>query len=300
MNASHSKDIVLCVVCFMIAYSGFGQEIQPRVYAPAPVNTNVVTIAYGYSFGALLFDKTIPITDVEADIHNLSLAYSKATQFLGTAGRFDVVLPFVRGFWQGEINEISENTSRLGLADPVVRYSLFITGAPVLSKEDFSNFKPKTIVGLTMRIQIPLGQYDSNKLINLGANRWSFSPQIGLWHAFRKFTFEAYAGLWLFTENSNFLGDTRSQNALGTLQAHVSYNFSNGMWLAASTRQSFGGAVTSSSGDQLDPETNNRIGLSLALPISSSYIIKLSGVTGLSTTVGNDYTTFGVACQRIF
>lgn len=281
-------------------YNLRAQDIQPRVYAPAPVGTNVMTLGYTYSFGTLLFDKTIPITNTEASIHGFNAAYSRATKFLGAAGRFDVVLPLVRGFWDGQVSELSESTDRFGMADPVIRYAVFIKGAPALSKEEFSDFEPETIIGLTMRMQVPLGQYNPDKLINLGTNRWTFSPQIGLWHAFRNFTFEAYAGLWLFTDNSNFLGDTRSQNPLATLQVHVSYAFSNGLWIAASTRQSFGGAVTTGSGDKLDPETNNRIGLAMALPLSKAYNIRLSGTKGLSTNIGNDYTTLAVGFQYIF
>ncbi|MBO3117432.1 transporter [Winogradskyella sp. DF17] len=276
------------------------QDIQPRVYAPAPVGTNVITLGYTYSYGALLFDKTIPITDTDASIHGINAAYSRATKFLGAAGRFDVVLPLVRGFWDGQVSDLSQSTDRFGMADPVIRYAVFIKGAPALTKEEFSDFEPETIIGLTMRMQVPLGQYDPDRLINLGTNRWTFSPQIGLWHAFRNFTFEAYAGLWLFTDNTNFLGATRSQNPLATLQAHVSYAFNNGLWIAASTRQSFGGAVTTGNGERLDPETNNRVGLSLALPLSKNYVIRLSGTTGLSTTIGNDYTTFGIGCQAVF
>ena len=60
-----------------------------------------------------------------------------------------------------------------------------------------------------MRLQLPLGQYETNKVINIGSNRWVFSPQIGVWHVVRNLTFEAYAGVWLFTDNDEFLGTKR-------------------------------------------------------------------------------------------
>jgi hypothetical protein len=187
------------------------------------------------------------------------------------------------------------------MGDPVLRYALFISGAPALSPEEFAGFQPKTIVGITMRMTVPLGQYDENKLINLGSNRWVFSPQIGLWHVEGRFTFEAYAGVWFFTDNKAFLGSqVRSQEPLYTFQLHASYEFGNGIWIAASTRQSLGGVVSVDDGDRLDPESNNRLGLALSVPVGSRYFMKLLATTGTTATVGNNYDTVGIAWQAVF
>ena len=277
------------------------QDVQPRVYAPAPTGLNLLTIGYAYSTGAVLFDKTIPIENASANIHGFSAAYSRSTGLFGKAGRFDVALPLVQGHWEGDVEQQGERTSRFGIGDPVLRFALFITGAPALSREDFAGFRPKTIVGITMRMQLPLGQYDANRLINLGANRWVFSPQVGVWHVMGKFTFEGYAGLWLFTDNKEFLGSqVRSQEPIFTFQLHASYEFNNGIWVAASTRQSLGGAVTVDDGDRLEPESNNRVGLSLSIPVGPRYFIKFLATTGVSATIGNDYDTLGVAWQVVF
>ena len=277
------------------------QDVQPRVYAPAPTGVNLLTLGYAYSDGAVLFDKTIPIENVSARINSFNVAYSRSTALLGMAGRFDVAVPLVTGNWEGEVVQEIQSTSRTGIGDPVLRYALFISGAPALSKEKFAGFQPKTIVGVTMRIQVPLGQYDASKLINLGSNRWVFSPQVGVWHVVSNFTFEAYAGMWLFTDNKAFLGtQVRSQEPLFTFQLHASYEFRGGVWIAASSRQSLGGAVAVEGGDRLDPEANNRVGLSLSIPVRPRYTLKLIGTTGLSTTVGNDYDTLALVWQVVF
>ena len=277
------------------------QDVQPRVYAPAPTGLNVLTLGYAYSSGAMLFDKTIPIENVQADIHSFNAAYSRSTALFGKAGRFDVAVPLVSGAWEGEVLEQAQSTSRFGMGDPVLRYALFITGAPALSPEEFAVFRPKTIVGITMRVTLPLGEYDSSKVINLGSNRWVFSPQVGLWHAVGPFTFEAYAGVWFFTDNKAFFGSqVRTQEPLYTFQLHASYVFPSGIWIAASTRQSLGGAVTVDDGDRLDPESNNRVGLSFSIPVGPRYFIKLLATTGVTASVGNDYDTLALAWQVVF
>lgn len=291
------------MICFLLLSisSLKAQDVQPRVYAPAPKGLNVITLGYSYSWGEMLFDKTIPIDNVEANINSFSAAYSRSTALFGKAGRFDVALPLVSGNWEGEIIKNNQSTYRFGMGDPVLRYTLFISGAPALSAEEFKTFEPKTIVGMTMRMTLPFGQYDAEKLINLGSNRWVFSPQMGVWHRMGHFTFEAYAGIWLFTDNNDFLGSqVRSQKPLYTFQLHASYEFENGLWIAASTRQSLGGDVTVGDADSLDPESNNRLGLSVSIPLAPKYMIKVLATTAAKSTVGNDYNTLSLAWQMVF
>jgi hypothetical protein len=132
----------------------------------------VLTLGYGYSSGAMLFDKTIPIENVEASIHSFNAAYSRSTALYGKTGRFDVVVPIVQGSWKVEVLEENQSTSRFGMSDPILRYALFVFGAPAISKEKFKDFYPKTIIGMTMRITLQLGEYHNNKIMNLGFNRW--------------------------------------------------------------------------------------------------------------------------------
>jgi hypothetical protein len=292
---------VLAGFCLLIPIAINAQDVQPRVYAPAPTGVNLITLGYAYSTGAVLFDKTVPIDNATGDIHSFNIAYSRSIAVLGMAGRADLAVPFVTGNWEGKVEKSMQSTSRTGIGDPVLRYSLFIFGAPALTRDEFANFQPKTIVGLTLRIQLPLGQYDANKLINLGSNRWVFSPQVGVWHVLGRVTFEAYAGVWLFTKNNEFLGtQTKSQDPLYTFQVHASYLFHNGIWIAVSSRQSLGGAVTVGGGQSSDPETNNRLGFTFSVPVMSRYALKLFATTGVTATVGNDYSTFGAAWQVVF
>ena len=274
------------------------QDVQPRVYTPAPVGVNVVMLGYAFSSGAVLFDKTIPIDDATGDIHSFTAAYSRSIGVLGMAGRADVALPFVTGDWEGDVGLARQTTSRTGFGDPVLRIAVSLVGAPALTREQFAGFQPKTIVGVTLRMSVPLGQYDAGRLVNLGSNRWVFSPQLGVSHVAGDLFFEAYAGAWFFTDNSEFLGTgTLTQDPLFSFQVHVGYRFRRGFWLAASSRQSLGGATKLDSGDKLDPEANNRVGLTLAYPLGGGHALRLVATTGTTTRVGNDYTTLAVAWQ---
>ena len=279
------------------------QDVQPRAFTPAPTGVNTVGLGYTYSTGAVLFDKTIPIDDANGDIHAFGLVYSRSIGLFGMSGRVDAVLPFATGTWSGEVAREQSTTSRTGLGDPTIRLALFFVGAPAMTPEEYAQHRSgrRTMLGAMLRLSAPLGQYDPELLINIGSNRWSVSPQLGFSHISGRMLVEAYASAWLLSANSEFLGTMRrEQDPLFAFQLHVGYLFKRGFWLAVSTRQSFGGAVRVDGGDKLEPETNNRIGLTLAIPIYGRVTLRLVATTPLTTRIGNDYDSFGASLQTSF
>jgi hypothetical protein len=148
---------------------------------------------------------------------------------------------------------------------------------------------------------VPLGRYDAPDLINLGSIRWWIGPQIGVSHIEGPLLLESYLGARFFSANRDFLGSSElTQSALFTLQLHAGYRFRRGFWLAASTRQSLGGATAVDGEDKVNPETNNRVGLTLNVPVLGRYAVRIVGSTGLSATVGSDYDTFLIAFTAAF
>jgi hypothetical protein len=45
---------------------------------------------------------------------------------------------------------------------------------------EFTNYHQNLIIGVSLAVTAPLGQYDSSKLLNIGENRWSFNPEMGI------------------------------------------------------------------------------------------------------------------------
>jgi hypothetical protein len=86
---------------------------------------------------------------------------------------------------------------------------------------------------VSLQVSAPLGQYDDSKLLNLGNNRWSFKPELGISKAWGPWTVEVAPGALFFTDNTDFFnGSTLAQEPIYTLQGHVLYNFPSGMWVA--------------------------------------------------------------------
>ena len=83
---------------------------------------------------------------------------------------------------QGTATVVSQEWDRevSGLIDPRFHFSINFFGAPALSLQEFAKYEQDTIVGANIEVAAPGGQYDSSKLVNLGTNRWSIKPELGV------------------------------------------------------------------------------------------------------------------------
>ncbi len=86
------------------------------------------------------------------------------------------------------------------------RGAINLYGGPAMSPKEFSTYRPRTLIGASLIVKGPTGQYDSSKLINIGTNRWSFKPEIGIVQVMGRWAIDAYVGAWFYTDNTDFFG----------------------------------------------------------------------------------------------
>ncbi len=274
------------------------QELEPRLFSPAPTGMNIVLGAFGYSFGNILLDPAVPVEDLDARLAIFTAGYVRTLNVFGASAKIDAILPVVGGDWKAVLDGQDTTRSATGLGDARVRFSVLFSGAPALSRKEFASYKPGTIVGGGLQVWVPLGQYDPDRLLNLGSNRWVFRPQLGVSQTLARWVLEAAAAAWFYTDNTNFFGgDTLSQNPIAALQGHVTYQFGQGFWAAADAGYGRGGQ-TSVNDEEKDTRISNwRLGVTLAFPISSHDSIKLAFISGLRAGKGADYSTILGAYQ---
>ncbi len=281
--------------------SGSAQELTPRFYAPAPTGVNILVLGYGRSTGGVLFDPSLPFDDVNATIHTSSLLYGRTFSLFGRSTNVGVALPYVWGEIDGYVEGEYARVTRSGLADLRAQLTVNILGGPALTPKEFASLRPDTVVGLSLVLAGPTGQYDPAKLINIGSNRWSLKPQLGVSKTLGPWYLELYGGVWFFTDNTDFYGGSlREQNPIGTLQAHVGYTFKPRLWLAADGTFYTGGGTRLNGTDKADTQSNSRLGATLALPVGRRSNLKVSWATGFTTRIGADFDTFGVALQTVW
>ena len=189
------------------------RELEPGAYWPIPAGLNIVTVANNFNWGDLAFDPSAPIDEANSTINTTALALTRAFSLAGRSANAGLVLPVIGGHVEGRFLGEPAEVGRFGLGDPRLRLGMNIYGAPAMTLKEFASYQHRTIVGVSVTVAPPLGQYDSTKLINLGTNRWSFKPELGLSRAFGQWVVEAMAGVWLFTDNTDFVGGrTREQD----------------------------------------------------------------------------------------
>ena len=275
------------------------QSIEPRAYSAAPVGVNFVVAGYAYSTGAVGFDASAPLQNGQIHVHSLPLAYVRTLDVLGNSGTIALVLPFASLSGSATLNGSAEVKREIsGMGDPLVRLAMNFYGAPAMSAEQFASYRQNLIAGASVSISGPFGQYDPQRLINLGTNRWSAKPELGVSRALGPWTLELAAGATWFTRNDEFFqGNTREQDPLYSAQLHLTRQFGRGAWGAVSATYYEGGRSTLNGVAQDDRQEGTRVGLTLALPLSRQQSVKLFAQTGLYARTGGEASTVGLAWQ---
>jgi hypothetical protein len=302
MDRNLPATIALVALVFVTAllHSGMAeaQSMEPRAYSNAPVGMNFLILGYIYQKGHVLLDPSVPIKDVKIEAHSTAVAFSHVIDVFGKSGKIDLILPYSRLTGSGTVGEREQDRKMAGFADPAARFTVNLYGAPAVTLDEFKNYRQDTIVGVSLMTTAPLGQYDDSKIANIGSNRWSFKPEVGVSQALGSWTVEGIGGVAFFTDNDDYFdGHKREQAPIYSLQGHLIYNFQSGIWAALNATY-YAGGKTSLDGVQGDDEQSNvRIGATLTFPININNSIKLYGSTAVETSVGGDFNVLGIAWQ---
>ncbi len=305
MREGAQRSLITCigamlgVTALVVVASGVhAQDLEPRAYANTPVGLNFLIAGYAYSEGSVGTDPSIPLTDAKVQVHTAVLAYVRSLDVWGKSGKFDVILPYAWTSGSATFKGQPHQRDVSGFGDPRFRFSVNFYGAPALSLKEFADYKQDVIVGASLQVSAPGGQYDSSKLLNIGTNRWSVKPEVGISKALGPVTLELTTAVTFYTENGNFLsGRTLEQDPIYSVQGHLTYNFGRGVWGALDGTYYTGGRTTLDGVRGDDLQENTRLGITLALPVDRHNSIKLYGSTGVSTRTGSDFNAVGIAWQ---
>jgi hypothetical protein len=286
------------VTTVFMASSAKAQDAEPRSYSNTPVGLNFLIAGYLYSEGKIAFDPSSSIADAQFHSHTGVMAYVRSLDVGGKSAKFDVILPYSSFSAHGLVDGQPRTREMSGLGDARFRFSINLFGAPALSVKEFANYQQDLIIGISLQASAPLGQYDNSKLLNLGNNRWSFRPELGISKAWGPWTLEVAPSVTVFTDNTDFFnGSTLAQAPIYLVQGHLIYNFASGAWASLDGTYFTGGRTTLNGVRGDNEQANTRAGLTVALPVDRYNSIKLNASTGISTRTGSEFSAFGVAWQ---
>lgn len=275
-----------------------GQDMEPRAYSPSPVDTNFLIGHYLRTTGSASLDPSLPVTDVKASINTGTLGYDRTFDLFGQTASAALFAPYFDGELSGKVFTQGMQVSRSGLGDLRLRLTDNFIGNPALSPQEFAERRPTTTAGASLTITAPTGDYNPAHLVNIGANRWAFRPDIGLSQPIGKWFVDGAAGAWFFTDNRDFFGGhVRGEAPLLVIQAHAGYNFRPGLWLAADGDYFSGGETTVNGAPDHDAQTIWRAGLTLSVPVTNGISAKFAWSSWLAAHDGGSYNTIGITLQ---
>jgi len=257
------------------------QDLEPRRWTHLPVGTDVAGVGYVHTTGDLAFDPVLRIEDAEVELHTGLFSYTRYFALGSTTARIDAVLPVHSGEWDGLVDGAPRAVDRDGLGDPTLRFSVNLVGAPALSAAEFPAWRREhgtvTTVGAALLVRLPLGEYDDQKLINLGQNRFVLGTQLGVLHTSGEWSFELTGTAFLFEDNSEFFGGHElEQDPLFAAQGHVVKTFGQDWWLSGGAAYGFGGESTID-GDAKDDERSTVVfGGSFGFRVADAHSIRLA------------------------
>lgn len=296
--------VLMCAVS--VALSAFrltAQELVPRAYVITPSHSNAVILTWSFFDGGVNLNGSIPITGATGRYYVPILSYYHSFSFFGRSANIAASLPYGVGTFQGSVLGTHESVYRSGLLDLNVRLSFNLIGGPAMPLKKFAKWRQKTLLGASVKVVAPTGQYNGTKLVNWGINRWAFKPELGYSHRWQKWILDAYAGAWFYTTNPAFsaITATKPQNEapIGSFESHLSRNFGNPrFWASLDGNFWFGGTTTL--GGVTNPgtrQTSSRVGTSLSVPVTKHQSFKFAYSRGSYVRFGGDYQNAQVAWQ---
>jgi hypothetical protein len=285
----------------IVAPAAVAEDLEPRSYANTPVGINFLLMGYSDLHGNVTANPSVPLQDAKLNIKTVVFAFARSLDVWGRSGKFDIVVPEARLTGSALFDGEPKERNVTGLIDPRFRFSVNLYGAPAMSLAEFPSYQQDLIIGTSLAITAPLGQYDASKLVNLGNNRWSFKPELGISKRVGPVTLELSGAGTFYTDNDEYLRDhTLSQNPIYQVQGHLIYAFSNGIWASLDTTYFAGGSTSIDGVGNHDSQENTRYGCTLTLPLNRNHSVKLNASNGGHTRTGSEYNVVGIVWQYRF
>ncbi len=291
---------LLVPLVLVFASPCLAEELEPRRWTHLPINTTFAGAAYAYTDADIGFSPVLKIEDAQMEMHTWAAKFIRTFSLFEKTARIGLLQAHQKGRWSGLLDGAPKTVHRDGWTDTVLRFAVNLYGAPPLQGKEYAAYraskKVETIVGAGFSVQLPTGEYMDDKLINLGTNRFTFRPQLGLVHTRGKWSMEATGMIVLYSDNDEFFNESKlEQDPLYAIHGHLIYTFRPGVWAGASAGYNYGGRSTVDEVKKNDRKQNLAWALSFGLPINRHLGVKVAYIgTRTQESTGMDSDTFAL------
>ena len=266
-------------------------QTPPRFYQDTLSGSSAVPLIFQSTSGNISpFDAAHTVTqDANFDATMATVGYARTFSFYDRAAMAAILLPMGRISGDLNVDGKSVSQSASGFGDPMLEFSINVIGPPAQKNiPDVLRYEPGFSMHLLADLGLPIGEYDSDQLVNVGQNQWfgrlgaPMTWQIGPWVPGRRMTLEFLPAVWLFDDNTDYVGQTLKTDPLFKLDASLTRDFTQRLWGSLDAIWLNGGAATINGvkGEKLD---------SVALGLTLGYFINenLNLTLGYKSTIND-------------
>ena len=295
----HIGIVVFLVSCVTLLRA---QDLAPRAYVISPLHSNAITLTYGFYSGTPLFNGAAPITDATGRYRVPIITFYHSLGLAGHSANVSGSLPYATGTFEGEAIGVDQQIYRSGLLDTTFRLAVNLRGGPAMQVSEFGKWQEKALLGVSLKVVAPTGQYDPTKLVNWGSNRWSFKPELGYSRRRKHMVLDGYVGAWFSTENpisySPAGPEPQTKNPVYSFEGHLSYDVKPRFWISLDGNFWIGGLAKLDGVDNPSTrQTSSRIGATGSLPLNRHQSVKISYANDVYARFGQNNQNLSVAWQ---
>jgi hypothetical protein len=220
-------------------HSLVGANAVPLIFNSITGNTNPFDPAHIVVPGAS-FDATLAM-----------MGYAHTFALGDRSAMAAIILPMGRVSGDASLAGLTASQSASGFGDPMVEFAVNVIGPKAQRNiPDVTRYEPGFSMDLIADLAIPIGEYNSNQALNIGQNRWygrlgaPIVWQLGDWVPGRRTTLEFLPAVWLFGNNTDYVGQTLKTDPLFQLDAHLTRDFTANVWGAIDVSWYKGGQAT--------------------------------------------------------
>lgn len=297
MNNTRSFQCILTVAFFaVVAFPApASAQVPPRFYWKSLVGGNAVPLIYmDMSGNANPVDPAQTVIPESSFSASVALGgYARTFTVFNRSATAAALMTMGRISGEGSVFGRTFSQSTNGFGDPTLEFVINLAGPPPIKNiPDVMRYEPGFSLDLLVDLIVPIGRYDNDQVLNIGQNRWygrigaPIVWQLGSWVPGRRTTLEFLPSVWLFSDNSDFMGRRLSTDPKFQLESHLTRDFHKKLWGSLDTNWVTGGksSINGKDGENLD-----MIGVGFTLGYQINDYIQLTA--GYMASVNDSKTT---------
>jgi hypothetical protein len=300
--------IALFIIMLCVSNSTMAQGDGARFYWKGLMGTNAIPLIYNSLGGnANPMDPSHDVIPGSNFTATMTMAgYAKMLPIRKRSAMISFIVPMGRIAGEASLDGVDFSATARGYGDPMILFDINVIGPKaIMNIPEMIRYKPGFSVDIMGSLAIPIGNYDNTSPINIGQNRWygrigtPIVWQLGQWIPGKRTTFEMLPAIWMFSDNTDFVGKTMSTEAMYQIEAHLTRDFMERAWGSLNVISYSGGKATID-GVEGSALNNLGVGATLGYDINENMQLNISYTSTLNDSAPEDLKMDGFRITLLY